>query len=102
MENDLKDKALDGLFAAARKAGHYNTNAEYGFETRLMARIRAEEEHQMPFLQWAWRLIPVFASIVILLVILVYSTRYSPMADLTTLTSISNENTTVVAFLAGE
>jgi hypothetical protein len=102
MENDLNDEKLDRLFAAARKAVHYNTNAEYGFETRVMARIRAEEKRQIPFFQWAWRFIPVFASIVIVLGIWVYSTMYTPMADLNTLTSVSNEDTTVVAYLAGE
>jgi hypothetical protein len=101
MENDLNDEKLDRLFAAARKASHYRTGIESGFETRVMAKIR-EEKSQTPFLHWAWRFIPVFASIVIFLVILVYSTKYSPMADLTTLTSVGNEDTTVVAFLAGE
>jgi len=102
MRNDLNDEKLDRLFAAARKAVHYREGIEYGFENRVMARIRAEGERQSSFLLWSWRFIPVFASVVIVLGIWIYSTRYSSTADLTTLTSVGNEDTTMVAFLAGE
>jgi hypothetical protein len=102
MGTDLNDEELDRLFAAARKAVHYRTDIEYGFETRVMAKIRAESERRKPFTAWAWRLIPVFASIVIFLGIWMYSTRYSSTADMTTLTRVGNEDTTLVAFLAGE
>jgi hypothetical protein len=102
MENDLNDEKLDRLFGDARKAVHYRKDIEYGFETRVMARIKEEGERRSPFLLWAWRLIPVFASIVVVLGIWIYSTRYSSTADLTTLTRVGNEDTTLVAFLAGE
>ena len=82
METDSNDEKIDRLFAAARKAEPYKTEIEYGFETRLMAKIRANRERQMPFLLWAWRLIPVFVSIVIFLGIWTYSSRYSSMTDL--------------------
>jgi hypothetical protein len=102
MGTDPNEDKLDGLFAAARKAEPYKKEIEYGFETRLMAKIQAKRERQMPFFFWAWRLIPVFASIVIFLGIWIYSSRYSHMIDLSEITSISNEETTVVAFLTGE
>ncbi len=102
MGNDLNGEKLDRLFAAARKSAHYRADMEYGFETRVMARIRAEGGRKSPFLLWTWRLIPVFASIVIFLGIWIYSTRYSSTADLTTLTRVGNEDTTLVAFLTGE
>jgi len=52
MRNDLNDEKLDRLFAAARKAVHYREGIEYGFENRVMARIRAEGERQSSFLLW--------------------------------------------------
>jgi len=102
MESDSKDEKLDRLFAAARKADLYKTDIEYGFEARLMARIRAEHERQRPFLLWAWRLIPVFVSIVIFLGIWIYESRYSSMADLSAITGIGNEETILVTSLTGE
>jgi len=105
MGTDLNENKLDGLFAAARKAEPYEKEIElieYGFEIRLMAKIRAQGERQTPFLLWAWRLIPVFASIVIFLGIWIYSSRYSHMTDLSAITGIGNEETTMMAFLTGE
>lgn len=102
METDSNNEKLDRLFAAARKAKLYKTDMECGFETRVMEKILAKRERQMPFLLWAWRLIPVFVSIVILLGIWIYSSRYSSMADLSAITEIGNEETTLVTFLTGE
>jgi hypothetical protein len=102
METDSNDEKLDRLFAAARKSEPYKTDMEYGFETRLMANIRAERERQMPFFLWAWRFIPVFVSVVIFLGIWIYSSRYSSMIDLSAITRIGNEEATLVAFLTGE
>jgi hypothetical protein len=102
MGTDTNEDKLDGLFVAARKAEPYKKEIEYGFEARLMAKIRAKRERQMPFSLWAWRLIPVFASIVIFLGIWTYSSRYSHMIDLSAITGIGNEETTMVAFLTGE
>ena len=102
METDSNDEKLDRLFATARKTKLYKTDMEYGFETRVMEKILAKRERQMPFLLWVWRLIPVFVSIVIFLGIWIYSSRHSSMADLSAITEIGNEETTLVTFLTGE
>ncbi|MFA6054773.1 MAG: hypothetical protein WC769_05295 [Thermodesulfovibrionales bacterium] len=102
MEDNPNDEKLDRLFAAARKAEPYKKEIEYGFETRLMAKIRDQGERQTPFLLWAWRLIPVFASIVIFLGIWTYSSRYNSMTDLGAISMVGNEETTLLAFLTGE
>ena len=102
MEDNPNDEKLDRLFAAAHKAEPYKKEIEYGFETRLMAKIRAQGERQTPFLLWAWRLIPVFASIVIFLGIWTYSSRYNSMTDLGAISMVGNEETTLLAFLTGE
>jgi hypothetical protein len=101
MGNDLNDERLDSLFAAARKVEHNGFDIEYGFETRLMANIRAERERQS-FFFWMWRLIPVFMSLAICLGIWIESSRYNSMIDMSTLTQVGNEETTMVAFLTGE
>ncbi|MEI6085435.1 MAG: hypothetical protein WCS70_14205 [Verrucomicrobiota bacterium] len=52
----------DKLFKAAREAKPDTSRAEYGFETRLLARLRAERSQPI-----SWRLLPVFAAIVLML-----------------------------------
>jgi len=102
MENDPTENKLDRLFAAARKAEPYASGVECGFETRLMARIRAKREGQMPFLLWTWRLIPVFVSVVIFLGVWIYAFESHPAIDLSAIIRIGNEEATLTAFLTGE
>jgi len=58
---------LDNLFAAARQAKPDTSRAELGFETRLTARLRAERSAPVPWFAVSWRLVPVFAAVVIAL-----------------------------------
>jgi hypothetical protein len=102
MVTDPNEKKIDRLFAAARRAELYEEDIEQGFETRLMARINGERDRLRPLLVWAWRLIPVFISIVVFLGIWTYESRYSHMTDLSAMTALGNEETTTVAFLSGE
>jgi len=102
MENDPRDAKLDMLFSAARKAEFYPPEREFGFETRVMARIRAEREGQKAFLLWEWRLIPLFVSLVILLGIWTYTSESRPAIDLSALTHIGNEEAVLTAYLTGE
>ena len=62
MENDRDDDRIERLFASARKSQPYNANLGYGFETRVMAKIRERRDGQKPFFSWAWRLIPALLS----------------------------------------
>jgi len=102
MENDRKDNKIDRLFAAARKAELYEADREYGFETRVMAKIRAKREGRMPVFLWAWRLIPGFVSIVIFLGIWILASESSHVIDLSAVTGIGNEEAMLAAFLTGE
>jgi hypothetical protein len=65
----FSDDDLDALFARARAAKADTAAAEYGFETRLMARLRDRRPWgPMPLLgSLSWRLMPVFAVIVLVL-----------------------------------
>ena len=57
----MNDK-LDKLFQAARTVPPDTARIEFGFETRLLARLRAEP---VPWFAFAWKLMPVFAAIVV-------------------------------------
>ncbi len=102
MEADQNDNRLDRLFASARGVELYDPHREYGFERRVMAKIHAKREGQMHFLVWAWRLIPVFISMVILLGIWTYTSESRYTTDLSAVTRIGNEEAMLTASLAGE
>ncbi len=60
------DDALDALFATARARRPDTARAEFGFETRLLARLAAERNEQpgwRDFTTWCWRLLPGFAVV---------------------------------------
>jgi hypothetical protein len=59
--NDNPDPELEALFAAARAVVPNTSRVEYGFETRLRARLR--EENGTSLFAWAWRLCPFFAAL---------------------------------------
>ncbi len=60
MNNDPEEK-LSALFAAARAEVRDTSRAEYGFETRLAARLREEGGGSLG--AWAWKLCPFFAAL---------------------------------------
>ena len=97
-----KHSKIDKLFADARKAEHYDLTREYSFETRVMTRIRAERGAKIPFILWAWRLTPFFASIVILLGIWISAFESPRITDLSAADGIRNEEIMLVASLTGE
>jgi hypothetical protein len=102
MRHDMDDENLDRLFAAARRAEPYRSEIEYGFETRLMAKIRARNEGRAPYLLWSWRLIPVFISLIILIGIWTYTAESPSVIDINAITRIGNEEAMLTAFLTGE
>ena len=62
-----EDKRLDRLFAAARGAAPDTSRVEEGFEARAAARAREARRRGEGALfgVWAWRLVPLFAGLVI-------------------------------------
>jgi hypothetical protein len=67
--NDASPDPLDALFAAARAQRPDTSRAEYGFESRLMARLRARRQPDpiSLFSVVSWRLMPFFAMGVVAL-----------------------------------
>ncbi len=102
MKADPKDDKLDRLFASARKAELYKAEREYGFETRVLARIRADRTEKRLFLFWTWRLMPFFAAVAICLAIWISSFERSHASDLIAGAGSGYEDAVVVAYLAGE
>lgn len=63
---DEQDKLLDRLFLTARVTKPDTTAIEENFETRLMASIEERRNSRALWSFWAWRLIPLFSVIVII------------------------------------
>jgi hypothetical protein len=59
--NDDAEEKLNALFAGARSGERDTTHVEFGFETRLAARLR--EENGGSLSAWAWKLCPFFAAV---------------------------------------
>lgn len=102
METEKDEERLERLFEAARRYAPHRTESEAGFETRLMARIRADRTRETPFPVWAWRLVPAFLALVILFGIWAYRAETHDTTDLSAITKIGNEEAVLTAFLAGE
>jgi uncharacterized membrane protein len=63
------DAALDALFALARARRADTAAAEYAFETRLMARLRASRGTDFIWARVSWRMLPFFAVCVLALAV---------------------------------
>jgi len=68
MRDDMEDK-LERLFAAARSEPGETETAEEFFEGRLMARLRERAEARRPWYALAWRCVPAFAVITVILAV---------------------------------
>ena len=102
MENDRNDDRIERLFAAARKSQPYNANLEYGFETRVLAKIRERRDGRKPFFSWAWRFIPALVVVVMMLGAWTYISEQRQLIGLSSIAGINNEETMLVASLTGE
>ena len=63
------DARLDELFALARKQRPDTSAAEFAFETRLLARLRARSQTSSVWAMVSWRLIPFLAACVVALTV---------------------------------
>ncbi len=102
MKAEPEDDKLDKLFAAARKAELYDKGTEYGFETRVLARIRADRAEDKSFLFWAWRLMPFFVLVVMCLTIWISFLKPSHSSVLIAEAGSGYDDAVVVSYLAGE
>jgi len=96
---DDADKQLDDLFALVRSEKPDTTRLEFGFETRLLARLRAARE-PLPWFAPVWRYCPVFALIVIALGIWTFCSP--PDFEMQSLANSAGDNSQVLEYFAGE
>jgi len=87
--NTRPDADLDALFALARENRPDTSAAEYAFETRLMARLRAKPEAGSIWATVSWRMIPFFAACVVALT-LWQAEASSDATDAATIAGLTN------------
>lgn len=100
--NDNPDQKLEALFAAARATAPDTARLEYAFETRLAARLRAENSGSL--FAWAWRLCPFFAALALAVGWWSHSAtqRTDPVAPLMAESSPANDEQLLVAYMTGD
>ena len=98
----MNDEQLDKLFKTARGVTRDTTRAEFGFETRLMAWIRVERAQKTSWFAFAWKLMPVFAAIVVVLGVWNVASINNDQADLATVIAADADESPVASHLAGE
>ena len=98
--NTDADRKLEALFAAARAEGDRDVSrVEFGFETRLMARVREERGAGFSVASWAWRLCPFFAAVAIATAM--WSRSQVDFELITSATGLDEERA-LVAYMTGE
>ena len=100
----MNDDQLNNLFAAARRASPDAERAEFAFETRLLARLRATRETsgEMEWLVWTRRLVPVFAAIVLALGEWNFIALNSDSTDLHSAIAAEHDDVTLLSPFDGE
>jgi hypothetical protein len=98
----MKDEQLDKLFQAARLARPDTSRAEYGFETRLLALLRANREQPAPWYAFAWKLTPAFAAIVVALGVWTATGPGAGLNDLGSAITGDHGESALVTYLTGE
>jgi hypothetical protein len=98
----MNDEELKKLFEAAREVKPDTSRAEYGFETRLLSRLRAEHQPSTPWPAVVWKLMPVFATIVVALGVWTAIEPGANSSDLRSALTGDHDDKTLVSYLTGE
>jgi hypothetical protein len=101
MHDDI-DKNLEKHFAAARSEQSDTEELQEFFEVRLMARLRERREAQRPWYELAWRCVPAFALITVIMAICSITIVRSASTDLFAAISSGQEEYLAKSFLSGE
>ena len=99
--NDNIDEKLNALLAAARTMPPDTSRVEFGFETRLAARLRAESAGSLS--AWAWRLGPFFAALALATAWWSQTAeRTEPIAPLAAEAAPTNDDKLLLAYMTGQ
>ena len=102
MNDTETDKRLDLLFARARAAEPGPSLREEGFEGRFMARLREQRSESTPWFLWAWRSVPLFSAVIMLLITLSVTQTAVTGAHLSHALTGGYEESTLVSYYTGE
>jgi len=98
----MNDEQLNGFFKAARSAKPDTAPAEYGFETRLLARLRTERELSVAWPAIAWRLVPAFVAVVAAIGVWIIATSSMNSTDLRSAIAGDEGEPTLVTYFTGD
>lgn len=99
---DKMDERLDQLFAAARNEGVAIPVADDFFESRLLARIKDQQESAGPWYAAAWRLLPAFAAVAAMVTICTLSFNPSRSSDMFAAITGGQDEVVGMSILTGE
>ena len=102
MKNKEADERLDLLFAKARAADPGPSAREEGFEGRLMAKLREQRGEGTPWYLWAWRSVPLFTAVVLVLITVCGAQTPGTGAYLSHALTGGFEESTLVSYYTGE
>jgi hypothetical protein len=91
---------IDEFFRLARTVEPDIYQVERGLETRVLARLRGEHESLAVWFTWTWRLVPIFAVLVMALGGWYYSV--SPNIDMRTAITSNYEQSMHISSLMGD
>ncbi|HUJ72714.1 MAG TPA: hypothetical protein VLZ30_10745 [Verrucomicrobiae bacterium] len=98
----MNDEELNQLFRSARAHRPDTSRAEYGFETRLLARLRADREQPAPWYAFTWRLMPAFAAVVVAIGVWTVMEWGAGSNNLQTAIASDYDENTLAAYLTGD
>ncbi len=102
MGMDRADDRLEELFELARQSKYDTGRIEYGFETRVMARIKEQGAGQTLFFSWALKLMPALIVVVIMISAWAHMEDSGQLLVLNLDTAGNSEETMLAASLTGE
>ena len=100
--NNSSEDYLDRLFAKAREDIRKDSIREEGFERRLMARVHEKQRQEEPWYLWAWRAVPLFSTMIIMLVTLSGVQSSTMGSDLSPALTGGYEESVLVSYYTGE
>ena len=99
---DYAEKRLIILFATARLVRPDTSAAEEFFDTRLMARIKEKRERILSLISWAWRLIPAFMMVILMIGVFGMFIDESQSPDIFTVLGNDHVEYELTSYLGGE
>jgi len=99
---DKTDERLDQLFTIARTERIDTDTLQEHFETRLLARIRELRSEPIPWYALAWRMVPIFAVVAVIISATTFTLAPSHSNDLFAALSGDQDEVAASSYLIGE